>query len=297
MPSQVFPENNLQTVSSLDNFKAKSIDFTRRFEKDLKDLQQALGIMRKLPVVEGMKIKFYDKPTVELADGNVAEGDIIPLSKVTPKVHTEKEMTLKKYRKATSAEAIQTYGLNDAINITDRALVQELQTNVRNDLFTFIQKAGTKPTSLANGLQGALATAWGTIQELFEGTGGRVIVFANPMDVAEHIAKAQLTTQTSFGLSYVTDFSGVTVVTSHRIAKGKVYATVQDNLVVAYIPAHGAAGQSFGLTSDSTGFLGMKHFMHNETMTQQTLLMSGILLFPERLDGVVEIEIKKEVTA
>ena len=114
------------------------------------------------------------------------------------------------------------------------------------------------------------------------------------MDVAKHNAEAALTTQTAFGMSYVTNFTGVTLITSHRIEEGKIYATVADNLVVAYIPATGEAGRAFNLTTDSTGFLGMKHFLHNESMTHQTLIASGILLFPERLDGVVEVEIDVE---
>lgn len=136
-----------------------------------------------------------------------------------------------------------------------------------------------------------MSTAWGTLQELFEDNANNVIVFANPMDVAQHLTDANLTTQTSFGLTYVENFTGVTLITSHRITKGTIYATVPENLVVAYIPANGEAGRAFNLTTDSTGFLGMKHFVHNETMTHQTLLMSGILLFPERLDGVVEVVI------
>lgn len=139
---QTFPETNLQTVPSLDNFEAKSIDFTYRFESDLQDLQRALGVMRRIPVSEGRLIKLYNKPVVTLANGTVAEGEIIPLSKVEPQLATTKEIELKKYRKATSAEAIQTYGLDNAINVTDQALVNELQGGVRNDLFTFIQDAG-----------------------------------------------------------------------------------------------------------------------------------------------------------
>lgn len=122
-----YPETGLQTVATLDNFKAKSIDFTYRFEENLKDFREALGISRLFPVQSGMQIELLGKPEVTLADGNVAEGDLIPLSNVTPKVAETKEIKLSKYRKSTSGEAIQKYGLNSAIDITDEALIKEVQ--------------------------------------------------------------------------------------------------------------------------------------------------------------------------
>ncbi|MDO5375697.1 MAG: hypothetical protein Q4F01_05850 [Staphylococcus rostri] len=293
--SQSFPEQNLQTVQSLDKFKEKSVDFTYRFEKSLKDFQQAIGVSNLMPVTEGMTIKLFSGMDVELADGNVAEGDLIPLSKVTPKVETTKEIKLKKYRKATSGEAIQKYGLDQAIDKTDAALVKEIQKNIRKDLFTLIQ-SGSAQTNLnpANGLQGALATAWGSLQTIFEDDAIKTVVFANPIDIAQAIADKKMTLETAFGLQYYTDLTGTIVFSSTQVQSGTIYATAAENLVVAYIPAGTSElGRSFALTSDDTGFLGMTHFLHHETLTHQTLLVSGVLMFPERLDGVVKISLAK----
>lgn len=289
--SQSFPEPNLQTVQNLDNFKAKSVDFVYRFQQDLVDLQKALGITRLMPVSSGMTIELLGKPEVTLADGNVAEGDLIPLSKVKPTVASTKKITLKKYRKATSAEAIQTYGTDKAVDITDAALIKEVQNNVRKDLFTLVQ-SGTAQTNLnqGNGLQGALATVWGNLQVIFEDDTVKPIVFAHPMDVAQAVADKKMTLENAFGLNYYTDLTGTIVFTSTQVTRGHVYGTAAENLVIAYIPAGTSdLGRQFGLTSDSTGFIGMKHFLHNETLTQQTLLVSGVLMFPERLDGVVKV--------
>ena len=289
--AQDFPEDNLQTVANLDNFREKSIDYVYRFEESLRDFQRAIGISRLMPVQSGMKVELLGKPTVELADGNVPEGEIIPLSKVTPAVLEEKKITLKKYRKATSGEAIQTYGADQAVAYTDDALVKEIQKDIRTDLFDLVQ-SGEAQTNLneANGLQGALATSWGALQTVFEDDTIRVVVFAHPMDVAQAIADKQLTLETSFGLNYYTDVTGTIVFTSTQVAQGNVYATASENLVLAYInSATSDVARQFGLTSDSTGFIGMKHFLHNESFTQQTLAVSGILMFPERLDGVVKV--------
>lgn len=289
--AQQFPENNLQDQTSLGNFVEKSIDYSNRFTDELTGFTDALGITRPFAVQDGFKIKMYGKPTVELADGNVAEGDIIPLSKVTPQPHSEKEVSLNKYRKAVSAEAIQRYGLDKAINITDEALVKQIQKGIRDDLFGMIQ-AGQSQDNLGNGLQGALATAWGALQVVFEDDTVRTVVFVHPLDIAQTIANKELTLESRFGLNYYTDATGTVVFTSTQVERGSIYATAPGNLQVAYVAANGEMGRSFGLTADSTGFMGIKHFIHNESATQQTLIMSGILMFPERVDGVIKVSIE-----
>lgn len=296
MASKNYPETNLQTVPSLDKFQEKSIDYTYRFTEALTDFQNAIGVSRSMPVQEGMTIKLYGKPEVDLADGNVAEGDLIPLSSVTPQEVSTKEINLKKYRKATSGEAIQRYGLDNAINLTDDALIKEVQKNIRTDLFSLVQSGEAQDNlNAGNGLQGALATAWGALQTIFEDDTVSVVVFAHPMDVAQAIADKELTLETAFGLNYYTSATGTIVFTTTQVAQGTVYATASENLVVAYIPANSELGNSFSLTSDETGYIGMKHFVENESMTHQTLLVSGVLMFPERLDGVVKVSLEAPV--
>ena len=295
MASKNYPETNLQTVPSLDKFQEKSIDYTYRFTESLTDFQNAIGVSRSMPVQEGMTIKLYGKPEVDLADGNVAEGDLIPLSSVTPQEVSTKEINLKKYRKATSGEAIQRYGLDAAINLTDDALIKEVQKNIRTDLFTLVQSGEAQDNlNAGNGLQGALATAWGALQTIFEDDTVSVVVFAHPMDVAQAIADKELTLETAFGLNYYTSATGTIVFTTTQVAQGTIYSTASENLVVAYIPANSELGNSFALTSDETGYIGMKHFVENESMTHQTLLVSGVLMFPERLDGVVKVSLEEE---
>ncbi len=288
MAAQDFPETNLQTQAVLGNFIEKSVDYSNRFADELTGFAEALGVTRPFAVQEGFKIQLYTKPEVDLADGDVAEGDIIPLSKVTPQPHSEKEIKLKKYRKATSAEAIQRYGIDQAINLTDDALVGEIQKGIRDDLFAMVQ-AGQETENLSDGLQGALASAWGAVQVAFEDDVTGTVVFAHPLDVAETIANKELTLETRFGLNYYTDATGTTVFTSTQVERGSIYATAPENLQIAYIPANGEYGRAFGLVSDSTGYLGMKHFVHDESATQQTLVMSGVLMFPERVDGVIKV--------
>lgn len=288
--SRDFPEVGLQTQASLGNFLEKSIDYTHRFSTDLTGFLDAIGITRQFPVQDGFKVTIYGEPNVDLKDGAVPEGEIIPLSKVTPVPVSEKEVILKKYRKAASAEAIQRYGLDQAINLTDEALIKEIQKGIRDDLFGSVQ-AGQAQENLndTNGMQGALATAWGTLQTVFDDDAVRVVVFSHPMDVAQAVADKEITLETQFGLNYYTAATGTVVFASTQVTQGSIYATAPENLQVAFVPSNGEAGQAFGLVSDDTGFMGMKHFVHNESATQQTLIMSGVLIFPERIDGVIQV--------
>lgn len=292
MATQDYPENNLQDTLSLENLEARSIDYVYRFGENFSKFIEALGITRQIPVQEGFTIKLYSAPTVELADGNVAEGDLIPLSKVTPQVHTTKEINLKKYRKVTTIEAIQKYGANEAITITDDAMVKEVQKGIRTDLFNLIKDNGGTETNLNGGtLQGALATAWGALETLFEDDTVRVIAFVNPMDIAKEIANKDLTLENQFGLNYYTTVTGTVVFSSTQIPQGEVYATVADNLQVAYISSNSEGYRQFGMTTDQFGYIGMAHDRQLNNVTVETVLVSGILMFPERVDGVIKIEI------
>ena len=96
-------EANLITKSDLA--RAREVDVVLQFTGSVKKLIEALGITRKIAKQAGSMIKSY-KATGTLQDGAVAEGDTIPLSKYKVEPVNYKEIVLKKWRKATSAEAI-----------------------------------------------------------------------------------------------------------------------------------------------------------------------------------------------
>ncbi|MGZ7283662.1 phage capsid protein, partial [Streptococcus pyogenes] len=47
--------------------------------------------------------------------------------------------------------------------------------------------------------------------------------------------------------------------------------------------------KEFNRYGDPTGCIGMNHFQENTTLTIQTLLVSGMLMYPERIDGIVKV--------
>lgn len=287
-----YPEPNTQKQDNFTNLDAKSVDYAYRFGENFKKFIEALGITRQIPVQEGFTLTMYTAPTVDLADGDVGEGELIPLSKVTPQPAETKEITLKKYRKVTTAEAIQRYGRDKAINMTDDALIKEVQKGIRDYLFDTIKTHGTKQPNLNAGtLQGALASAWGALEVLFEDDTITTVAFVNPMDVANEIANKEITLESQFGLRYYTDLTGTVVFLNNTIPRGEVYATAADNLQVAYISANSDLFDEFNMFTDEFGYIGVSHGQALEILSVQTVLVSGVLIFPERLDGMVKITI------
>lgn len=287
-----YPEPNTQMQSNFSELDAKSIDYAYKFGENFSKFIEALGITRQIPVQDGFTLTMYTAPDVELEDGDVGEGDLIPLSKVTPKPAETKEISLKKYRKVTTAEAIQRYGRDEAINNTDDALVKEVQKSVRDYLFDTVKEYGTEQDNLNPGtLQGALASAWGSLEVLFEDDEITSVAFVNPMDVATEIANKDISLETQFGLRYYTDVTGTVVILNNTIPKGEVYATAADNLQVAYISADSEAYKEFNMFTDEFGYIAVAHGQQLETMSVQTVLASGVLIFPERLDGMIKVEI------
>jgi hypothetical protein len=280
-------ETNITKTGDLA--KVQSIDFVNTFGENIKKLTEALGITRKLPVSSGTVIKTY-KASKDVKKDAVAEGEIIPLSKVTTVLDKTYEIAFDKYRKAVTAEAIQKHGFDQAVTETDDKLLKEVQRDIRKKLFDFMATGTGKASGI--GLQAALAQAWGQVQSLFEDDGVTTVCFVNPLDVADYIASANVTTQNVFGMTIISGFTDVTIITNTSVPKGKVYATAPDNLVLAYAPVSGSElSKAFTFTTDDTGYIGITHNTVNNNLTYETVVMDGILLFAERIDGVVVVTI------
>ncbi|KIO62131.1 hypothetical protein B4065_3351 [Caldibacillus thermoamylovorans] len=284
-------ETNLQVTG--DFAKAQSIDFVERFGSNLSKLIEALGATRKMPLTSGMTIKTYKSSVTMAANDQVGEGEIIPLSKVKTEPADTIEVTFKKYRKAASVESIQKHGYDQAIIESDELLLKEIQKGVRKDFFDFLA-TGTGSATATN-LQGAFAKAWGQVQVLFEDDAAQTVVFVNPLDIADHLADGNLTVQTAFGLQYVQNFAGVdTVIINSSVPKGTVYATAPENIVLAYVTISGGElGKAFDFTTEELGLIGVTHDIQKQNLTAETIALSGVKLFAERLDGVVKVAIQE----
>lgn len=277
-------ETNL--IKKADLVKAREIEFVSMFGENVRKLVEALGITRKIAKQAGTVLKSY-KATGTLESGAVAEGDVIPLSKYQTVAVSYGEITLNKWRKATSAEAIVERGYEQAVEMTTDRMLKDVQKKIRNDFFTFLG-TGTGSAS-GTGLQAALAQAWGQLQVKFEDDDVEAVYFLNPLDVADYLAEAQITTQTAFGMQYIENFLGLgTVFLNSSVTKGTIYATAKENLVLYYIPVNGAdLEEAFSFTADETGYIGIHETPDYTNMTASDTVINGMTLFAERLDGII----------
>ena len=277
-------ENNL--IKKADLARAREIEFTYNFSEGVRKLMEALGVTRKIAKQAGTVLKAY-KATGTLENGAVAEGDTIPLSKYKTEPVSFGEITLKKWRKATSAEAIVERGYDQAVEMTTDRMLRDVQKAIRADLFDFLAK-GTGTASGAD-FQAVLAQAWGQLQVKYEDDAIQAVYFVNPLDIADYLSTAQITTQTAFGMTYVEDFLGLgTVIMNASVTKGKIYATAKENIVLYYIPVNGAdLGEAFDFTSDETGYIGIHETPDYTNMTASDTVVNGMVFFAERIDGVV----------
>ena len=287
-------ENNL--IKKADLAKARELDFVFRFTDSIKKLVEALGVTRKEAKIAGTYLKAY-KATGTLQDGLVAEGDIIPLSHYKTVPVNFGEIPFKKWRKATSAEAIIEKGYNQAVTMTTDEMLKDAQKGIKKYFFNFLSQG----TGLASGatFQATLAAIWGQLQVLFEDTEIDAVYFMNPLDVADYLGSAQITVQQVFGMSYVENFLGLgTVILNSNIPKGTIYGTAKENLVLYYVPVNGAdLDEVFEFTSDELGYIGIHELPDYKTMTAEDVVVSGIVLFAERIDGVVVGQIGHTVTS
>ena len=178
-PETTVPENQNQAA---DFAPAISIDFTSRITDNIQTLQTILGITNMTPMAAGTLIKVYKWKSVTLAE-QVAEGEVIPLTKAERILAKTIELTLGKHRRQTTAEAIQKVG--------------------------------------------------------------------------------------------------------------RAIGTAKENLNGAYVPASGGdLAQSFNLTADASGLVGMTHQVNSSNASIDTLLFCSVQFYPEYIDGVFKATIE-----
>ncbi len=291
-------EYNLTNTSSLG--QVKSIDFANKLGNNINKLLEVLGVTNKIPMNVGTNIKMYKFNVQEASTSNVDEGDEIPLTKVTRELVNTIELTFSKYRKSTTAEAIQSHGFDIAVNKTDNELLRHVQKDIRNDFAQILgNAAGTdydsrKKALNAKNLQGALAKGRAKLSTVLE-EDFMPIAFVNPDDSAEHVANGLIVSNGSlFGMGLLTNYVGVKVIELSDVPKGEIWMTVSENLNVGYANPKGELSRAFNFAVDETGFVGVLHDIQSNRLTSETTLMSAVKLFPENIDAVVKVKIKAE---
>lgn len=281
---------------------AREIDFVTRFERNWQHLRDILGIMRPIKKQPGAVLKSkYAEGTLQ--SGNVGEGEEIPYSKFTVKEKPYAEMTIEKYAKAVSIEAIKDHGYENAVQMTDDEFLFQLQTDVTSRFYDYL-KTGTL-TSTETTFQMALAMAKGRVENKFKQmhrnvTG--VVGFVNILDVYEYLGAAEVTIQNQFGFQYMKDFMGfntIFLLSDSEIPRGQVIATPVENIVLYYVDPNESDFARAGLVytvSGETNLIGFHTQGNYHTAVSEAFAVMGLTLFAEYIDAIAVITIDETPT-
>lgn len=284
-------------VSADIQVTAREIDFVTRFENNWEHLREILGIMRPIKKQPGAVLKSkYVEGTLQ--PGTVGEGEEIPYSKFTVKEKEYDEMTIEKYAKAVSIEAIKDHGYENAVQMTDDEFLFELQSNVTDRFYKYL-KTGTL-TGTETNFQMALAMAKGRVLNKFKqmhknATG--VVGFVNVLDVYEYLGSANITVQNQFGFQYIKDFMGfntIFLLADTEIPRGTVVATPVENIVMYYVdPADSdfvKAGLVYTTGAGETNLIGFHTQGNYNTAVSEAFAILGMTLFAEYIDAIAVLK-------
>lgn len=290
-------KDNLTTTNQFSQIAAREIDFVTRFTRNWDALREIMGIMRPIKKTPGTRLISY-KATVTLEDGNIGEGEEIPysLASVTPVSYGD--VTIEKYAKAVSIEAVGKYGAEVAVEKTDDEFLVELQNKVLTKFYTFL-RTGTLIAGVTTWKM-ALARAKGNVLSKFAAmrkTVTNVVGFANIDDLYDYIGAADITVQTQFGLTYVKDFMGYSTLflcPDVDIPRGTVIALPVENIDLYYIDPNDSDFAKLGLVyrvDGETNLIGFHANGNYSTAVGESFALMGLTLWAEYLDGIAVVEI------
>ena len=289
------PRDSLPNVYS--GVTAREIDFVTRFGDNWDALRDLLGIMRPIQKTPGTTLVSYTA-SVALEDGDVDAGEVIPYSKATVIEASKDDIVLKKYAKAVPIEDVNKYGARIAVQKTDEAFLNQLQSNVLADFYAFLNTGSL--TGTASTWQAALALAKGKVLDKFNKmrkTVTDVVGFANVLDFYNYLGAAQITVQTMFGLNYVKNFMGYStlfLLSYPDVAPGTVLACPVENIDLYYVDPADADFRQLGLNytvQGETNLIGFHANGNYSTAVGESFALMGMKLWAEYLDGIANITV------
>ena len=295
------PAKENLTVASDIAVRAREVDFVTRFGKNWDALRDILGIMRPIEKAPGTTLVSYEasmKSESLQGGASVGEGEEIPYTEFQVNPVTYGDITLEKYAKAVSIEAVNKWGATVAVQKTDDAFLNELQSNVMTRFYTFL-RTGSLTSSEAT-WQMALAKAKGNVLAKFAGmrkSVTEVVGFANINDLYTYLGGADITIQTAFGLNYVKNFMGYSTLflcPDIDIPQGTVIATPVENIDLYYIDPSNADFGQLGLNYTVQGDTNLIGFHANGDYSHavgESFALMGMTLWAEYLDGIAVVEV------
>lgn len=297
---QVFTAPENMTGVAQIQVRAREIDFVTSFGQNMQALLDVMGIARMIRKENGSVLRVREASGV-LQSGDVAEGDIVPLSQYEV---TEKDfdtIKIQKYKKGVSIEAIAEKGYEAAVAMTDEEFTADLQNVVMTKFYDMLKMGSL--TSHETSWQMAFAMAIGRVKNKFE-TMGRtatgIAVWVNTLDVYKYLGAAQITMQTAFGVNYVRNFMGADIMfISSQIPENTVIATPLNNIVAYYVDPSDSEFARAGLvytTDPATGFIGFHVQGNYDRVISELNAIMGVRLFAEYLDAIAYISVGSSST-
>lgn len=276
---------------------ARELDFVSVFNSNWDALRNIMGVMRPIRKAPGTKL-VSNKVTMTLQNGAVAEGDEIPYSiaKVEPVAFGD--ISIEKYAKAVSIEAVAKYGAEVAVQKTDDEFLNELQNRVLTKFYDFL-KTGSL-TSTESTWQRALAMAKGNVINKFQTMRKavtEVVGFANILDFYDYLGDKDITIQTMFGMTYVENFLGyrtLFLLSAPDIEQGQVIALPVENIDLYYIDPSDSDFAKLGLdytVQGETNLIGFHVEGNYKTAVGECFALMGMALWAEYLDGIAVITV------
>lgn len=299
------PASNVETLTNprdslpnvYNNVTARELDFVSVFNLNWDALRKILGVMRPIRKAPGTKLVTYTA-SVALESGDVEPGEVIPYSKATITQSGLADLDIKKYAKAVPIEDVAKYGAAVAIEKSDEAFRNQLQNNVLADFYAFLNTGAL--THAETSWQMALAMARGLVIDKFNKmrkTVTNVVGFANVLDAYSYLGAANITVQTQFGMNYIENFMGYSVLfllSAPDIAQGTLVAVPVENIDLYYIDPGDSEFARLGLnytTAGETKLIGFHAEGNYSTAVGETFALMGMKLWAEYLDGIAVVTV------
>ena len=287
---------NLTKTANIQT-QAREIDFVTQFQRDWQHLRDIMGVSRMIQKRPGEVLK-YKYAEVTLEPGTVAEGNEIPYSQAQVKTKDYASITVEKYSKGVSIEAINEHGYDDAVGLTDDQFRFELTSNVTARFYTFMN-TGTLISAKAT-FQAALAEAQARVRNKWKKmhrTITEVIGFCNILDAYDYLGAANITVQNEFGMNYIENFLGyrrLFLCGDTEVARGKVIATPAQNMICYYVSPSDSDFARAGLVFTSAGetpLIGFHTEGNYRTAVSDSYAILGMVMMAEYLDGIAVVDI------
>lgn len=288
------------TITTNEVCTAMDQEFVENFTQEYQRLEEVLGLFGVETVAAGTTLFQYEI-TGQLASTTPGEGEESVLSKYEVAKTPIDSITPKRYDKMTTAEAILKSGFANAVTKTDRKFSTNLRSKVVDDFFTFltatsgIGSVGSAEAASVTDLQSALAyadAALGNALEANDDEAESYVFFVNRNDIAAYLAKANISTQTMFGMDYLEDFLGVkNIFITNKVAKGNVYVTPVENIHPYGIDFGALDDAGLSYETNSMGLIGIHHEPDYNRGSARTHAMMGMMIVPEIKNYIIKATI------